>query len=56
MWHHHLQRRIRFSYWNELCVAKKQGKAQAFPFVIHRPDQKRSVFTTSSNGSLPMRG
>lgn len=23
MWHHRLQRRIRFSYWNELCVAKK---------------------------------
>jgi hypothetical protein len=22
MWHHRLQRRIRFSYWNELCVAK----------------------------------
>lgn len=55
MWHHRLQRRIRFSYWNELCVAENKGRRKP-SFVIHRSDQKRSVFTTSSNGSLPMRG
>lgn len=55
MWHHRLQRRIRFSYWNELCVTKNKEGA-SLPFVIHRSAQKRSVFTTSSNGSLPMRG
>lgn len=56
MWHYRLQRRIRFSYWNELCVAKKIWEGASLPFVIHRSDQKRSVFTMSSNGSLPMRG
>lgn len=55
MWHHRLQRRIRFSYWNELCVAENKGRRK--PSFCHSPFRSETVgFTTSSNGSLPMRG